>query len=260
MSDKYRAMLFKSNIDLRSKRFSSEIAESVANSRRYTLTDIRRNSVDLSSCGEREYPTFVSVTDQSIVYHLMVLIEHMSGMNGKTAILNPGDYINPGGGYLAGNLEYEEELCSITTLFEVLSKCDDYYGWNKNHVNNGLYTNVCLYTPDIIICNSRNNRIGTIDVITCSAPNYDAVPVKKANKAVHDRIELVFNVAVRNGVQNLILTGFGCGYNRSDIEFILETFREMYTIYSSRFNTVTFVMGDSCIHFERFDKMFPSVV
>ncbi len=259
MQSKFLAELAESNVEFRRKRFSGEIEASVGKSKRYTLTEIRRNSIDINACGGREHPTLVDVTDKSVGHYLRIMSVHMVGRNGKSAILNPGDYLTPGGGYYKGCTGYEEDLCTNTNLYEVLSECKGYYEWNSSHVNNGLYTNVCLYTPNIVICDNSSRGIGVVDVITCSAPDYDSVSSKRANKGIRDRIELIFNAAVRNGVENLILCGFGCNYAKSDVEFIANTFYEMYVLYSARFNTVTFVMN-GCAAVDVFKKVFGIVV
>lgn len=255
MGNSFSAELAKSNVNLRRKRFSGEIEESINNSIRYSLSDLRRGKADVDFQSVSSYSANIDVVDTGIRYYLLVMCKHMVGRDGKTAILNPGDYVNPGGNYICGDSGYEETICSNTTLYEVLSECNEYYDWNSIHVNRNVYTNVCLYTPNVVVCDNTNNSIGAVDVITCSPPDYDTTSLTRANKAVHDRIELVFNIAVRNGVENLVLCDFGCGKSKSDIVFIANAFYEMCVLYYARFKTITFVMEPG-MPYEKFKEVF----
>ena len=242
MLNNFIAELAKENNEVRKKRFGGEINVSVECSKRYTLSEIRRNPIDVNILNRRDSGTPIDVVDSGIQYYLRVALRHTSIGDGKVAVLNPADYLRPGGTYIEGDCEYEENICSTTTLYEVLSKCNSYYDWNWEHINKGLGTNVCLYTPRVTVLDNCNNSIGEVDVISCSAPNYDTVSVSKCNKAIRDRIELVLDVAVRNEIKHLILCGFGCGCERSDIDYIAGAFRDICSVYQSRFDTIVFVM------------------
>lgn len=239
MGDKFLTDLIAKNICDKRRRFKGEIEASVVGSKKYTLSGIRRNAINLGSSGLNEHKLNINVTSKGMRYQLLV----MSKFDGRTAVLNPASFSTPGGCYTNGIFCTEEDICACTTLFEVLTKCDGYYAWNGLHDNKGLYANVCLYTPNIVIHDNNKKTVGLIDVISCSPPNYDMVSRSKANKAVRDRIEMVFNIAVRNGVRNLILCGFGCGFDRSDIDFIVNAFHEMCILYYARFDNITFVVS-----------------
>lgn len=239
MGNNSTANLAISNSNIRSKRYYAEINASAEKAKRYTLTELRRNGVNISVGKSRDNGAIINVVDTGIRYQIMV---GLSRLDGKIAILNPADCINPGGEYISGGSGYEESICSNTTLYEVLTTCNSYYECNRAHVNGGLYTNVCLYTPDIAVFDNSQNIIRLIDVISCSSPDYGKVSRKRANKSIHDRIKLIFNTAVRNGVQHLILCGFGCNYNQSDVEYIASAFNEMCILYYASFCTITFVI------------------
>lgn len=235
--------LVKNNIALKEEKFKGEIEMSASKAKRYTLADIRRYRIDIGPSGLRVHNLNIAVTRNGMRYQLMMIFKYMADIHGKVAVINAGDYTVPGGRYTEGEFGEEESICQSSTLYETLSRCMYYYNWNGEHINNGIYTNVCLYTPDIIIHDNSKNCIGIVDVITCSPPDYKRVSTSRANKAVHDRLELIFNVAVRNEIKNLIICGFGCGSAKSDVEFIANTFNEMCALHYSCLNTVTIVVN-----------------
>jgi uncharacterized protein (TIGR02452 family) len=146
-------------------------------------------------------------------------IEYQS--SGKTAVLNFADYTLAGGLFLKGSSAQEESLCHESFLYNVLSQFPDYYKENKKTCNYGLYSNRAIYTPDIIF-----KDIYKCDVITCAAPNLNAIKYrcktskdlefyakyKTFNKAaMYDRIKFVYDIAAINKVDTLILGAWGCG-------------------------------------------------
>lgn len=255
MLNEFKASIAASNISIRGRRFSGEIENSLRGSKRYTLSEIRRDPIDINVKCMDGAKASVVVTDAGVRYQLVVTYKHMKGLSGRTAVLNPSDYLIPGGRYTEGSAGYEEEICACTTLYEVLALSDDYYDWNAEHLNKGIYTNVCLYTPDVVICDNNNKQTGLIDVITCSPPDYNVTPINKANAAVRDRLELILNVAVRNNVRNLILCGFGCNSERSDVKYIADAMHDMCALYASQLDYVTIVV-DTRSEYKMFKEIF----
>lgn len=101
--------------------------------------------------------------------------------------------------------------------------------------HNPLYNNDCLYTPEVIVFKSDvalpermdEGDFYKVDVLTCAAPNLRAVPSNEMNpsagtKAANideeslyklhtKRIERIFQAAISNRAEVLILGAFGCG-------------------------------------------------
>ena len=133
----------------------------------------------------------------------------------KTTVLNFASYKEPGGMFLQGSTAQEECLCHQSFLYNVLSKKQNYYEYNKKSLNKALYTNRALYSPDVIF--GKGNKIVKCDVITCAAPNfstaskYQSVSRADNNLVLKSRIDFVLAIAALNQVSTLILGAYGCG-------------------------------------------------
>lgn len=147
-----------------------------------------------------------------------------------TCILNFASYKNPGGKFIDGSSAQEESLCHESTLYSVLKRCQDYYNYNKVHINKGIYTNRALYSKDIVFL--HNGGLKMIDVLTCAAPNY-SIALKYGNfteeenlKALESRIEFVVNILKENKVETAILGAWGCGVFKQDAKIVAKLWQE----------------------------------
>lgn len=174
---------------------------------------------------------------------------------GKTAILNFASSKHPGGGFVRGSMAQEESLCYRSNLYNVLKEHESFYEYNREHLEKTLYTDGVIYSEDV--CFFRNEKLEnsepfTVDIITCAAPNFRAarrlgVDADTINRVMVRRLKEIFEVAVTNGVEHLVLGAFGCGVFHNDPNFVAEcTYRflvdELYGMY---FKQVTFPMHDS---------------
>lgn len=142
------------------------------------------------------------------------LFEDITEKDGHVGILNFASYKNPGGGYLNGSYAQEEALCHVSTLYSVLCSQSRFYNVNIHHLNNSLYTNRALYSPDIAFFQEDYDKYA--DVITCAAPNRKAalkkgISEEENEEALKSRIEFIYNIANENQIDTLILGAYGCG-------------------------------------------------
>ncbi len=178
----------------------------------------------------------------------------------KVCILNFASATTVGGGVTKGSNAQEESICRVSTLYPVLNqeKVHNKY-YSKNRLcGTRLYTNTCVYTPNIIIFKRDKEFLPemdwmTCDVITCPAPNlrqekynrfnehdnegiveYDK---NKVRKTIEDRIELIINTAMRHNVTHLILGAFGCGAFKNPPEIVSD---EFYNQLIKKFSAMTF--------------------
>lgn len=116
----------------------------------------------------------------------------------------------------------EEALCGVSDLYPIITSFTDYYAWNKQHINDNLYTDRAIYTPDVLWGTSTRPSAKT-DVITCAAPNKSAARGKAkgmANDAMIERMKFVKKIAEDQQVDVLILGDWGAdvfGFNAKEV-------------------------------------------
>lgn len=210
-----------------SKKYKSEIALSIENTKFYDGQPILETSGDLPK---------IEVVDLDSVS----AIHRYSSEN--MAVLNFASYKFPGGGFIRGSSAQEEALCQHSYLYNVISEFDStVYEWNRNNLNKGMYLNRGLYSPDIIFDDKTK-----CSVITVPAPN-KSVMLKYGNfteeenaKALLHRIKLVVDIAEENNVKTLILGAFGCGVFKQDPFEVATLFKKV--LRGSSFEKVVFAI------------------
>lgn len=166
--------------------------------------------------------------------------------NFKVAALNFASYRHPGGGFIKGAMAQEESLCHDSDLYNILVKHIDFYDYNSDHLNDSLYTNRALYSPNVRFEISR--LVEFCDIITCASPNLGAF-VRKGNsdlsrntEALKERIKFIYDILKDNDVTVPILGAFGCGVFKQYPEMVAKLFVEMASNYN--FKTVVFAVPD----------------
>lgn len=215
---------------------------------------------DEYSCGERYY------IPGSEGHHPNIVVEPLDSVsaiykyqkNPNLAVLNFASYKNPGGKFIEGSKAQEECLCHESFLYNVLRTKQDYYDWNRKHLNQSLYENRALYSPDVKFFHGTEFAC---DVITCAAPNYYAahkyrnVSFDENSHALYSRIRFVLDVAAANGVKTIILGAYGCGVFGQDPEYTAKVFNALLPDYP--FETVVFAVPDkNSANYRGFSKVF----
>lgn len=154
--------------------------------------------------------------------------------NNKVCILNFASSKHPGGGFMTGAHAQEENLCYHSNLYDALSKHNRFYDYNRNHLNNGLYTEGIIFTQNILFFRQKfeNVKPKLADVITCAAPNKGAalrngVKGVEVDKVMSARLEKILKVAIDNNVETLVLGAFGCGVFKNDIEYVANEIKKL---------------------------------
>lgn len=154
------------------------------------------------------------------------------GRHDNVMVLNFGSYKEPGGKFLAGSYAQEETLCHNSILYPVLEASDEYYEYNRDHMNRGMYGNRALYSRDVVFF--PDTRPTTCNVLTCSAPNnnvsltYHRFTQQDNKAALEWRIIFICEFIKRN-VQyfdSVILGAFGCGVFRQDPKIVATFFKK----------------------------------
>lgn len=204
--------------------------------------------------------------------------------NDMVCVLNFASATNPGGGVKKGSSAQEESLCRCSTLYPALSTkelYDSFYNYHRN-ADSVLYSDACIYTPDIIVFKTDTNEPEMkeekdwfkADIITCAAPNLRPIPSNEMNPGpgkaakitqkelliLHKkRTEQILNVAALNRVDALILGAFGCGAFCNPPEIVARAFKESLEIYKNNFKYVEFAVyckPTETLNYDVFDRHF----
>lgn len=185
----------------------------------------------------------------------------------RICVLNFASATNPGGGVKSGSSAQEESLCRCSTLYPALDQrrfWDRYYLPNRA-VNDPLHTDVCIYSPGIVICKTDERiprrlpeeRFVTVDVITCAAPNLRQIPGNFHNpdassaasvtpRRLFDlhlkRARHILHVAAANGADCLVLGAFGCGAFQNDPNVVARAYAKAIEEYRFRFDLIEFAV------------------
>lgn len=211
-----RAEQARKHTDDFANRYADEIAECIQNSVVYT----------------KSVPAPEKVKDGCITYKVVPL-DSVSAIfecgNERTAVLNFASYKNPGGHFIGGSRAQEECLCHESFLYNVLKEMPDYYAWNSTRLNNGLYTNRAIFSPDVVF--EHNRKAKKCDVITCASPNWSVacnhVSQNANTDALKSRIRFILEIAKQHQVDTLILGAFGCGVFKQDPAEVARLFHEL---------------------------------
>jgi uncharacterized protein (TIGR02452 family) len=152
---------------------------------------------------------------------------------GKTNLvaLNFASAKTPGGGFKAGAIAQEEDLCRASGLYPCLKSkpvcynenilCDDCY-----------YTHNMIYSPKVPFFRDEHNLFienpFLLSIISAAAPNINSG--KEFDQGVlgmkiAHRIDKILCVAEKHGHENLILGAWGCGAFGNNPKMIAQLFK-----------------------------------
>ena len=201
----------------------------------------------------------------------------------KVCVLNFASASNPGGGVVNGSSAQEECICRCTTLYPCLNTSAMWNAFYMPHrkANNPLYNNDCIYTPDVCVFKSDINfpeplsktEWWNVNILTCAALNLRERPSNAMNpnagttaakisateleKLLTSRVRRIFEVAVANGNEVLILGAFGCGAFRNPPELVAKVFRNVMQDFLGYFEVIEYAVYHTereLANFEAFSK------
>ena len=181
----------------------------------------------------------------------------------KPAVLDFASFTIPGGGYERGAWAQEEALCAASNLYPVLDGCRSiFYDDNYPMRRGGLFTDKCMYLPDVMF--GEDNAIRPVGVIVCAAPHRrhalengrDALEI---DNDLERRVEAVMRVAAVQGVDALVLGAFGCGVFANDPTQVAGLFKDWLDAHPGIFADVVFAVPGGP-NFDPFEAVFPRIV
>ncbi len=175
---------------------------------------------------------------------------HAAGKTNLVA-LNFASGRNQGGGFLAGAVAQEEDLCRASGLYGCLKRKPLFY--NANILcDDSYYTHGILYSPQVPFFRNEHNLFleepFTLSIVSAPAPNLSGS--KKEGLAhllkglIRERAIRVLETANTHGHKNIILGAWGCGAFGNDPKMVAEAFMLALTKVPY-FEHVTFAVYDN---------------
>lgn len=170
----------------------------------------------------------------------------------KVLVLNFASATTPGGGVLWGSSAQEEGLCRCSTLYPCLTTdtlWDGYYRFHRDR-RDDLYTDACIYTPDVLIIKTDTatprrlprEEWQAVDVLTCAAPNLRERSLDQVS--LYDlhvqRGRQILLAAAVHGAEVVILGAFGCGAFRNPPRVVASAYRQILPDFARAFRTIEF--------------------
>lgn len=195
--------------------------------------------------------------------------EAASGYKGnRVAVHNFASATNPGGGVKKGANAQEECLCRCSGLYLCLNTSEMWDGFYAPHRNAGdpIHNDDIIYTPEIVVFKTDEKTPKLMDekdwykvnMITCAAPNLRVHPSNPYNSgdgnetiavkdsdllAIHEkRLRRIFDIAVLNGNDTVILGAFGCGAFENNPEVVATASRNVIKDYLHAFRTIEYAI------------------
>lgn len=198
----------------------------------------------------------------------------------KVCVLNFASATGPGGGVRHGSSAQEESLCRCSTLYPSLASQDMWDAFYAPHREAGsrLYNDDIIYCPGVVVFKSDDSHPQMlprgewykVDVLTCAAPNlrhFDECDPDEARglmnggleKLLEKRIRRIFEAALCQGAEVLVLGAFGCGAFRNPPDLVASVFRRVVEGYGGHFETIEFAvfhMGSETANYNAFRGAF----
>ncbi|MBR6570475.1 MAG: TIGR02452 family protein [Clostridia bacterium] len=217
-------------------------------------TVLYREEDEVESADNPQYDTTIQVT-MNRSYQAAGLLR-AKYPDERIAVLNFASATNPGGGVVTGARAQEESLCRCSTLYPCLNQPhlhEQYYRFHKQ-AGSCLYTDACLYTPDVMVIKkdinipvrSPEEDWFKVDILTCAAPNLRYNPsllnadeqyrlhVKRARK--------ILSIAAAKRDTVLVLGAFGCGAFSNDPHAVAKAYSDVLKEYEGYFKCVEFAV------------------
>ena len=190
------------------------------------------------------------------------------GKGDKVCVLNFASASNPGGGVENGAGAQEECLCRVSTLYFTLDTDENWKRFYTPHrkSRDPIHNDDILYTSGVVVFKTdtapparmAESEWYECDVITCAAPNLREKPSNRFNSGdgaerllltdeelakVHEkRDRRIFDVAVQNKVDVLVLGAFGCGAFRNSPRVVADVMLSLAKEYEHAFKGIEFAV------------------
>ncbi len=148
---------------------------------------------------------------------------------GKTAIVDPGSFLRPGGNYEDGAFGPEQVICSQSNLYPILRGLrQSYYQANRGYQRGQLFTDRAIYIPDVAFLHDGDIRKANVIVVaepnlTRALENYRSE--RECQRCLEGRIDTFMRIAAVNECETLICGAFACGRQGFDPSEVIDVFK-----------------------------------
>ena len=161
--------------------------------------------------------------------------------NLRPLILNLADNIFPGGHVEMGSGAQEESIFRRTNYFTTLNHQTGFYPINNTEA---------IYSPSVTVIKDTNlnnfNVVKLLSFIACPGiRNPDLIDNKLSTidtEILYKKIELIFQVAFKNGHDSLVLGALGCGAWNNPVEQVAEIFQVITKKWEGVFKKIIFAV------------------
>jgi len=192
-------------------------------------------------------------------------------------VLNFGNPIQPGGGFVSGAEAQEESLARSSNLHCMLTSNEgtEFYVHHQRSDTDGFNTHAMVYAPVVIFMRDENGKTvppSQVAVITSAAVNrvevrrhfqHSAELVKEMEEQMRERMGRILRLFEECGDRHLILGSFGTGVFQNPVRLIANIWADLLVGEGARFQksfeTVVFAIKDADT-FEEFKQAFAKKV
>ena len=201
------------------------------------------------------YETEVKVIDKDCIYAAKDLIDR--GFN--PCMLNMASFSTPGGGVMKGSSAQEENIFRRSNIFKSLYQfhsIGENYGIKQREERYPLdYNFGGIYTPSVTVFKGSDDvdympleEPFKIAVVSVSAVKNPTLKNGKLEPWVIDttksKIRQIFDIALENGHDSLVLSAFGCGAYKTPPTEMAKLFKEVIESkkYKGAFKAIHFAI------------------
>ena len=185
------------------------------------------------------------------------------------AVLNMANRFMPGGGVIKGSGAQEENLFRRTNLFQSLyryhkiGKDFNIEQDKKHYPMNDNYGGI--YSKNVVVFRWSEDKgydvleqpflVDVISVAAINGPQYDSnfkLSDRDAKKE-KNKIRTIFNIALQQGNDSLVLGAFGCGAFKTPPKAMAKLFHEVLNeeFYKNKFKVVAFAILNTNSNFQK---------
>lgn len=191
----------------------------------------------------------------------------------NVGVLNFGNPIQPGGGFVSGAEAQEESLARASNLHTMLTSNEgtEFYVHHLNSDTDGFNTHAMIYAPVVIFIrddSGRNVAPTKASVITSAAVNRTEVlkhfkdcreVEEEVERTMRERMARILRLFEECGDRHLILGSFGTGVFKNSVSLIANIWADLLVgpeaRYNKSFEQVIFAIKDVPT-FEEFKREF----